>query len=65
MDKLSYLLAFLIMIVGGGVFGTYIIEFPFNYIICGCWGLIVAIGAIKIDTFVSKSISESKENQSI
>lgn len=60
MDKLSYFLSFLIMIVGALIFTSYI-DWPMSLIACGCWGLIVSIGARKIDEYVSINTRSSTE----
>ena len=62
MDKTSYLLAFLIMIAGCIVFSVYF-DTPQSYILSACWGLIVAIGAVKIEKYLD--LNNGSDNRNI
>ena len=57
MDRMSYTLIFLIGILGAIVFTSYL-EFSslISFLACVLWGYIVYFGAVKIDTFVGKTI---------
>lgn len=60
MDKSSYLLTFLIVIVGAVVIATYI-DPPWSWIVCFCFGLAVSIGAVKIEKYVNINNGSSTE----
>ena len=60
MDKVSIFLILLVGAVGAIIFTVYI-QWPISWVLCLFWGLIVVIGAVKIDKYVSINMRSGTE----